>query len=41
MKVGGRRQLHIPAKLGYGEHGQGSIPPGADLIFDVALIDVQ
>ena len=41
MKVGGRRQLHIPAKLGYGEHGSGTIPPGADLIFDVALIDVQ
>jgi len=42
MKVGGRRQLHIPAKLGYGEHGAGdAIPPNADLIFDVALVDVQ
>ncbi|MDB4966921.1 MAG: fbp [Myxococcales bacterium] len=42
MKVGGRRQLHIPAKLGYGAEGYGdSIPPNADLIFDVALVDVQ
>jgi len=42
MKVGGRRQLHIPAKLGYGDRGAGeAIPPNADLIFDVALVDVQ
>lgn len=42
MKVGGRRQLHIPAKLGYGERGAGAaIPPNADLIFDCALVDVQ
>ena len=42
MKVGGRRQLHIPAKLGYGDRGAGSaIPPNADLVFDVALVEVQ
>lgn len=42
MKVGGRRQLHIPAKLGYGDRGAGdAIPPNADLIFDVALVDVK
>jgi FKBP-type peptidyl-prolyl cis-trans isomerase len=42
MKVGGRRQLRIPAKLGYGDRGAGdAIPPNADLIFDVALIDAQ
>ena len=42
MKVGGRRQLHIPAKLGYGETGAGdAIPPNADLVFDCALVDVK
>ncbi len=42
MKVGGRRQLRIPAKLGYGERGMGgAIPPNADLIFDCALVDVH
>ncbi|HEX4462461.1 MAG TPA: FKBP-type peptidyl-prolyl cis-trans isomerase [Polyangia bacterium] len=41
MKVGGRRQLHIPAKLAYGDKGVGKIPPGSDLVFDCALIDVK
>jgi len=42
MKVGEKRRLYIPSKLGYGVYGAGAlIPPGADLIFDVELISIN
>src|SRR4051812_50159271 len=42
MKVGGRRQLLIPAHLAYGDRGAGGvIKPGESLIFVVDLLDVR
>ncbi|MEU1279822.1 FKBP-type peptidyl-prolyl cis-trans isomerase [Streptomyces sp. NPDC005805] len=41
MKVGGRRQLTIPARLAYGDRGAGSaIAPGETLIFVCDLVAV-
>ncbi|MEP6589896.1 MAG: FKBP-type peptidyl-prolyl cis-trans isomerase [Gemmatimonadota bacterium] len=40
MRVGGRRQLIVPAALGYGAKGSGPVPPNADLVFDITLVAV-
>ena len=41
MKVGGRRQLVIPAHLAYGDRGAGgAIAPGENLIFVCDLVSV-
>ncbi|MBS0459162.1 MAG: FKBP-type peptidyl-prolyl cis-trans isomerase [Proteobacteria bacterium] len=42
MRVGGKRELRIPANLGYGRDGAGDvIPPGASLVFEVELLDIR
>ncbi|WP_348262527.1 FKBP-type peptidyl-prolyl cis-trans isomerase [Telmatobacter sp. DSM 110680] len=48
MKIGGKRRLFIPWQLAYGSRGRPGpsaanpgIPPKADLIFDIELVDVS
>ncbi|MGI8749783.1 MAG: FKBP-type peptidyl-prolyl cis-trans isomerase [Thermoleophilaceae bacterium] len=42
MKVGGRRRLTIPAKLGYGAQGQPpTIKPNETLVFVIDLLGVK
>lgn len=42
MKKGSKRRLHIPAELAYGADGRPPvIPPNADLVFDVELVQIK
>ena len=42
MKVGGRRRLMVDSELAYGAKGSGDvIPPYADLIYDIELMEVK
>jgi FKBP-type peptidyl-prolyl cis-trans isomerase len=41
MPVGSKYKFYIPYQLGYGTIGQGQIPGGAALIFEVELLDFK
>lgn len=41
MRVGGKRIIVAPPDLAYGDRGQGQIPAGATLIFEIELVDIQ
>jgi peptidylprolyl isomerase len=41
MREGGKRTLHIPAELAYGEREKPRIPAHSNLIFNVELFEVR
>lgn len=41
LKPGGRMEVFVPPRLGYGAHEVAGIPPNSGLIFDVELIAVE
>jgi FKBP-type peptidyl-prolyl cis-trans isomerase FkpA len=41
MQKGGKYKVLIPSELGYGEKGNGPIPPNTDLTFEIELLDFK
>jgi FKBP-type peptidyl-prolyl cis-trans isomerase FkpA len=41
MKVGGKAKLVCPSETAYGDRGQGPIPGGAALMFEVELLAIE
>lgn len=41
MRVGGRRNIVVPADVGYEDVGEGEIPPGATFKLEVELLEVR
>jgi FKBP-type peptidyl-prolyl cis-trans isomerase FkpA len=41
IKVGGKAKLVCPSDIAYGDAGQGPIPGGAALVFEVELLGIE
>jgi FKBP-type peptidyl-prolyl cis-trans isomerase FkpA len=41
MKVGEKAKLVCPSEIAYGDRGNGPIPPGATIVFEVELLGIQ
>lgn len=41
MRPGDTWMLYVPSRLGYGDKGQGPIPPGSPLVFKIELVAVH
>mmetsp|Transcript_7986 Transcript_7986/g.29185 ORF Transcript_7986/g.29185 Transcript_7986/m.29185 type:complete len:348 (-) Transcript_7986:845-1888(-) len=41
LRVGGQRNIIVPADVGYGDEGEGEIPPGASFLLEVELLDAR
>lgn len=41
MKVGGIRQLYVPADKAYGEQGTADVPPNTPLFFHIELVGIK
>jgi len=40
MTKGAHWKVYIPGDLGYGDRGNGAIPPGATLVFEINLLEI-
>ncbi|MBC2839223.1 peptidylprolyl isomerase [Robiginitalea sp. SC105] len=41
MEVGDKWRVFIPSHLAYGEQGNGPVPPGASMVFDLEILGIQ
>jgi FKBP-type peptidyl-prolyl cis-trans isomerase len=41
MNTGSKYKLYLPQELGYGMNGQGPIPGGSVLVFEVELLGIK
>lgn len=41
MHVGEKVKVEIPSNLGYGRRGRGEIPPDANLIFEIEVLNAK